>query len=121
VDSFRGITSANEETAANCLTLHPSRLDAAVDGYFQNSDAYFVAPKFPPTDGTKIIKAMKYKHLDDPTSMGVEGIMQLCEDLGVDISDIVMVHYVLKDGCRSARHLLGEGLGGRVAAVTQFY
>ena len=99
VASFRGITSANEETAVRCLTQHRWRMDSAVDGYFQNPDIYFVAPALPPTDAVKIKEMFDvYKDPADPGCVGGDGLVKFCADLGVEPDDEVMIAFSFKMG-----------------------
>ena len=49
-----GVTGANIETAANCLGAYNWKLEQAINGYFEDSDAYRVAPSAAATDGASI-------------------------------------------------------------------
>jgi len=113
-ESFQAVTGANEETAINCLQRHGWRTERAVDAYFSNTDAYYMAPALPPTDLAKINALFdKYKDPEDPTAINVEGVMQLCDDLGVAPDDPVMVAFSWKmEAGAQGEFLQAEFVGG---------
>ncbi|KAI9189122.1 Scaffold-type E3 ligase [Blastocladiella emersonii ATCC 22665] len=85
-----------EPVAKNLLAKHGGNIELAADAYFMSGASAQAA-------ASRVnLKALddlfeKYKDADDGI-IGVEGTEQLCEDLGVDPSDVVMlsVAYMLQ-------------------------
>jgi len=87
ITQFQSITDASKEQASSNLKKHNYRLDAAVDAYYQ---ALTDSPA--PQASTQKIGAIfdKYKEKDSDT-IGVDGTLQWCTDLGVDPEDVSLL------------------------------
>jgi len=96
VEEFTGVTGANPETALFCLERHRWRMDVAVDSYFSNMASYYQAPALPPTDKAKIEAMYRKYKAEDEDEIGMEGVVAMCADLGVDPADPVMASFSWK-------------------------
>ncbi|KTG01957.1 hypothetical protein cypCar_00009099 [Cyprinus carpio] len=97
VRQFMIFTQSNEKTALNCLSQNDWKLDVATDNFFQNPDLYVQNLK-----GTLDRKKLeqlynRYRekrnsfHFADPqddNKIGIDGIQQFCDDLGLDPASV---------------------------------
>ncbi|TFY80366.1 hypothetical protein EWM64_g3645 [Hericium alpestre] len=97
IAQFCGITGATVREAKRFLDKH-KRVDIAVDAYY-NELTTSGRPKTESAPSSSKLSALfnKYKEADGD-SISVEGTIKLCEDLGVDPEDVVLlaVAYELK-------------------------
>lgn len=99
LNQFLGVTGAPTKTAIECLQLANWALEPAVDYYY--SAGHLSA-------GARIDRAslqQMFQHYKDPNEDAIlaEGILKLCEDLGVEPEDLVMLVI--------ARHLGAQSMG----------
>lgn len=91
VSQFAGITGAPARVAMECLHLNNWALEPAVDYYFSSGLAHQQAGAASRIDRNSLRQLyLRYKDADSDAVLA-EGILQLCEDLGVEPEDIVML------------------------------
>ncbi|CAM4595572.1 unnamed protein product [Leuciscus chuanchicus] len=88
VRQFMIFTQSNEKTALNCLSQNDWKLDVATDNFFQNPDLYVQNLK-----GTLDRKKLeqlynRYRDPQDDNKIGIDGIQQFCDDLGLDPASV---------------------------------
>ncbi|XP_052468551.1 DCN1-like protein 1 isoform X1 [Carassius gibelio] len=88
VRQFMIFTQSNEKTALNCLSQNDWKLDVATDNFFQNPDLYIHNLK-----GTLDRKKLeqlynRYRDPQDDNKIGIDGIQQFCDDLGLDPASV---------------------------------
>lgn len=119
---FITLTQTGEKTALACLTQHDWKLDSALDNYFANPDFYFRDHKPPSVDKKRLdqfyskyrgqgdqpskSKARKPSHqtvvsftdANEPSKIGMNGVVQLLEDLQLDPSSrtVLLLAWKLK-------------------------
>ncbi|KAF5827375.1 DCN1-like protein 2 [Dunaliella salina] len=84
---FKSITGASDKVAFDSLKAANWMLEAAIDYYFA-SGLSATTPGVDPKAVDQMFSA--YKDPDEDV-IGAEGIMKLCEDLGIEPADIVML------------------------------
>ncbi|RXW18005.1 hypothetical protein EST38_g7844 [Candolleomyces aberdarensis] len=100
---FCAITAASTRDARKFLEHH-GRLDVAVDAYFNNPNQFASSSKSrkqeqPAAPSTSKINALFDQYKDEGgDEISIDGTIKLCQDLGVDPEDVVMlaVAYELK-------------------------
>lgn len=111
---FVGITGADSSTATRCLEAASWSVEAAIDYFYSNGmQPSRSASKRPDRDAIHRL-FLKYKDEDDEDVVGVEGISQLCSDLGVEPDDIVVLvlswHLGAEAMCEYSKKEFEEGL-----------
>ncbi|XP_051985110.1 DCN1-like protein 1 [Xyrauchen texanus] len=88
VRQFMIFTQSNEKTALNCLSQNDWKLEVATDNFFQNPDLYVQALKA--TLDRKRLEQLynRYRDPQDDNKIGIDGIQQFCDDLGLDPASI---------------------------------
>ncbi|KPP74293.1 DCN1-like protein 1-like, partial [Scleropages formosus] len=76
VRQFMLFTQSSEKTALSCLSQNDWKLDVATDNFFQNPDLYI----------RENLKGVLDRKKDD--KIGIDGIQQFCDDLGLDPASI---------------------------------
>jgi DCN1-like protein 1/2 len=91
VSQLAAITGASTRAAVECLQVSGWVMEAAVDCWYSSGMAQAVEGAAPRVDRTAITQL--YQHYKDPDTEAVlaEGIMKLCEDLGIEPEDTVML------------------------------
>ncbi|XP_029560060.1 DCN1-like protein 1 isoform X1 [Salmo trutta] len=88
VRQFMIFTQSNEKTALTCLSQNDWKLDVATDNFFQNPDLYHSNLKGA-LDKKKLEQLYnRYKDPQDDNKIGIDGIQQFCDDLGLDPASI---------------------------------
>uniref|UniRef100_A0A4W5PSM3 DCN1-like protein n=1 Tax=Hucho hucho TaxID=62062 RepID=A0A4W5PSM3_9TELE len=81
-------TQSNEKTALTCLSQNDWKLDVATDNFFQNPDLYHSNLKGA-LDKKKLEQLYnRYRDPQDDNKIGIDGIQQFCDDLGLDPASI---------------------------------
>ncbi|ORZ33216.1 Cullin binding-domain-containing protein [Catenaria anguillulae PL171] len=103
VTQLTQVTGLNDAAARQLLAKHKCNLQLAADDYFSNGYAQSSARQVDLHALTALFD--KYKRLSpdhaDEDIISVEGTEQLCQDLGVDPSDVVMLAVAYSLGCPS--------------------
>lgn len=89
INQFVGVTGSSSKVAVECLQLTNWAVEPAIDYYY--SSGYLATGQSTRIDRNALHQLFtKYK---DPTQDAIlaEGIIQLCEDVGVDPEDLVML------------------------------
>lgn len=91
VAHFVAITGADQRVAVECLQLGGWSVESAIDYFYSSGMAAMPTRSGPKLDRDAIHRL--YLHYKDPDSDEIlaEGIGKLCEDLGVEPDDIVML------------------------------
>uniref|UniRef100_A0A8C7NFN1 DCN1-like protein n=2 Tax=Oncorhynchus mykiss TaxID=8022 RepID=A0A8C7NFN1_ONCMY len=88
VRQFMIFTQSNEKTALTCLSQNDWKLDVATDNFFQNPDLYHSNLKGA-LDKKKLEQLYnRYRDPQDDNKIGIDGIQQFCDDLGLDPASI---------------------------------
>ncbi|XP_047225164.1 DCN1-like protein 1 [Girardinichthys multiradiatus] len=84
VRQFIVFTQSNEKTAVTCLSQNDWKLDVATDKFFQDPELYVSNIKGA-LDKKKLEQLYnRYRELHDHNKIGVDGIQQFCDDLGLN-------------------------------------
>lgn len=87
VTQFRNITGANDKQAIDCLRQAGWSVEGGIEVFYASG-----MQATPSADTSNIEKMFqRYKDAGDSTKMMAEGIATLCEDLGVEPSDIALL------------------------------
>ena len=90
MNQFVKVTGAPSTTAVKCLQLTDWAIEAAVDYYYGSGiSCVFVSSDIDSTSLKQFFE--RYKDAEEHNVILAEGIMQLCEDLGVRPEDVVML------------------------------
>jgi len=87
VSQFRAVTGASQTDSVKYMKKHDYRLDIAIDAYFESAASRTTASST--ASSTHAITELFEKYQDSPDSIGANGTMKLCEDLGIDPEDVV--------------------------------
>ena len=98
---FTGVTGAPTKVAIECLQLTNWALEPAVDYYY--SAGHFAVGSQSRIDRASLQQMFQQYKDDNDDLILAEGILKLCEDLGVEPEDLVML--VL------AKHLGAQSMG----------
>lgn len=89
VNQFIKVTGAPSTTAVKCLQLTDWAIETAVDYYYGSGiSRVLVSSEIDPASLKQFFEQYKDENQD---AILAEGIMQLCEDLGVSPEDVVML------------------------------
>lgn len=92
VQQFQAITGASEKIALDCLRAAGWSVEGGIDVFYSSAASMPSRQAAPSLDRAAIEATFdRYKDDDDPDVILAEGVQQLCEDLGVDPADIVML------------------------------
>uniref|UniRef100_A0A665TPH6 DCN1-like protein n=2 Tax=Echeneis naucrates TaxID=173247 RepID=A0A665TPH6_ECHNA len=88
VRQFMIFTQSNEKTALTCLSQNDWKLDVATDKFFQNPELY--VPNLKGALDKKKLEQLynRYRDPHDDNKIGIDGIQQFCDDLGLDPASI---------------------------------
>ena len=90
LSQFTGITGASSKVAVECLSLSNWGVEPAIEYYYTSG----IAASMGPTIDRAALRQLflRYKDPDsDPPAVLAEGIMKLCEDLGIEPEDIAIL------------------------------
>ncbi|KAL4452395.1 hypothetical protein ABPG75_008057 [Micractinium tetrahymenae] len=118
LSQFQGITGADSGVATRCLEAAGWSVEGAIDMYYSNGMHLAAGGRSsgPRLDRDAIHRLfLRYKEADEEL-VGVEGISQLCADLGVEPDDIVVLvlswHFGAEAMCEYSRKEFEEGMAG---------
>ncbi|XP_067898444.1 DCN1-like protein 1 isoform X3 [Heterodontus francisci] len=82
-------TQSSEKTAVCCLSQNDWKLDVATDNFFQNPELY-VRESLKGSLDRKRLEQLYHRYRDpqDENKIGIDGIQQFCDDLGLDPASI---------------------------------
>ncbi|XP_034470676.1 DCN1-like protein 1 [Hippoglossus hippoglossus] len=88
VRQFMIFTQSNEKTALTCLSQNDWKLDVATDKFFQSPELY--VPNLKAALDKKRLDQLynRYRDPHDDNKIGIDGIQQFCDDLGLDPASI---------------------------------
>nr|XP_015216393.1 PREDICTED: DCN1-like protein 1 isoform X3 [Lepisosteus oculatus] len=82
-------TQSSEKTAVSCLSQNDWKLDVATDNFFQNPELYIRESLKGVLDRKKLEQLYnRYRDPQDDNKIGIDGIQQFCDDLGLDPASI---------------------------------
>ncbi|XP_028283798.1 DCN1-like protein 1 [Parambassis ranga] len=88
VRQFMIFTQSNEKIAVTCLSQNDWKLDVATDKFFQNPELY-VSNLKGALDKKRLEQLYnRYRDPHDDNKIGIDGIQQFCDDLGLDPTSI---------------------------------
>ncbi|RXM28265.1 DCN1-like protein 1, partial [Acipenser ruthenus] len=89
VRQFMIFTQSSEKTAVSCLSQNDWKLDVATDNFFQNPELYIRESLKGALDRKKLEQLYsRYRDPQDDNKIGIDGIQQFCDDLGLDPASI---------------------------------
>lgn len=114
VVQFCNVTGAGQGVAAECLQATSWSLERAVDHFYTSGLQAFAERSGPKVDRDAIHKL--YLHYKDPDidTILADGVVQLCEDLGVSHEDVVMLvlswHFKAETMCEFSQKEFEDGM-----------
>lgn len=124
LSQFVGITGADTSLATRCLEASGWGVEAAIEIYYSNGMHAQAAAR---SGGSRLDRAaihrlfLKYKEEggdgeEEDACVGVDGVTQLCSDLGVEPDDVVVLvlswHFKAVAMCEYSRKEFEEGMAG---------